>query len=402
MSDCDGDSTASSESVFEEFDDESCEASPDESSGVGSSKMLHIVVKIVGNGEGDVLDLKVDHSASVLNLKHLIADALKHGNNTVPVDRQRLVFFGRMLRDNDELLGEKGVKMKTESINYVHLSPLPEGSKPSRRPSKTTILPSIALHDPGTSLEPQLERARRLGAAARERRRRRRPQPYPFGRSSRDVPIPADGEESQHSAPRPQEQPSLYAFAGSTPLHMPLSEELFTLPTTRHLSSLLTPVSYASPMSPLTRISHLSSSIAAATREAQTASLLVNSHIMDQARQSASDLVCTLTILQAQLRHISTSYTIPGSGEYDVRETISMLDRVSQQTSSLAIGLRSVVGAAPFRPSPLAAPSQLPPMTASSAVFEQLLTETDRNGTIMLPDGRHVLLRNPPSWTRMH
>lgn len=188
------------------------------------TKLLEIVVKRVGKGESDIISLHVDPNASVLDLKTQISQELasKDNDETIPVDRQRLVYFGRMLRDNEEVLGSDSIKMKLEVINYVHLSPLPEGAKPSPRstsssressrhhhysglrsaaaagnhlnsasfsfsarpssasPSEAANLREIDLLSSAAreSRQESIERARRLGLLSRERRRRRQDRPY--------------------------------------------------------------------------------------------------------------------------------------------------------------------------------------------------------------------------------
>ena len=232
MNDYDPNESSGSESeAYDSFDDESCKEESRENLVSDSPKALQIVVKRVGNGEGDFLTLEVDPGASVLDLKNLISAELTAKNEREPVDRQRLVYFGRMLRDNNELLLSKEIKMQAESINYVHLSPLPEGAKPSKRSNAS---PVSGEQDATESLESRLERARRLGAAARERRRRRRAAPYESARRRRGVDRSNDGEEAQTYASQPQEEPGLFAFTtASDPVHQLSSSQLFTLPV-RH------------------------------------------------------------------------------------------------------------------------------------------------------------------------
>ena len=184
-------SIASEYDDYASYDDDS--NNEDEAGGEYAETPIRVAVKRVGKGDRDVLTLEVDPGTSVLDLKNLISEELAAKNDIIPVDRQRLVYFGRMLRDNNELLGGESIKMQPESINYVHLSPLPEGAKPSKRSSSSAESVQHVLTE---SLESRLERARSLGAAARERRRRRRATPYESVMRRRDADrTPSNGEE---------------------------------------------------------------------------------------------------------------------------------------------------------------------------------------------------------------
>ena len=200
----------------EEEDSDEEEASSVSSSRCGNARPLEIVVKRVGKGDNNVLSLQVDPSASVLDLKTQISQELaaKDNNDRVPVDRQRLIYFGRMLRDNEEILGNEGIKMKPKVVNYVHLSALPEGQKPSPRdnnhhrhrgslrPSAGGLpipaafsfasRPATAIAGSSTSMQEShqqsLERARRLGSG--------------FTRASTEAPEPPVWGSCQKSTKR--------------------------------------------------------------------------------------------------------------------------------------------------------------------------------------------------------
>ena len=110
-----------------------------------SIDQLEIRVKRTGKGEG-VLSFFIDASASVLDLKKKISTELQLTNEDVPTDRQRLIFLGRMLRVDDENL--KDARMKTDSVNCIHLTPLPDGARPSNRDEESSdsmSLPGIGL-----------------------------------------------------------------------------------------------------------------------------------------------------------------------------------------------------------------------------------------------------------------
>jgi hypothetical protein len=391
MNDYDTNESSGSESeAYDSFDDESCKEESRENLIPDSPKALQIVVKRVGNGEGDFLTLEVDPGASVLDLKNLISAELAAKNDRVPIDRQRLVYFGRMLRDNNELLLGKGIKMQAESINYVHLSPLPEGAKPSKRSNAS---PTSGEQDLTESLESRLERARRLGAAARERRRRRRAAPYESARRRRG------GEEAQTSASQPQEEPGLFAFTtASDLLHVPLSSsQVFTLPV-RHAAP---PVfSSLQSLSPLVQMSHLSATVAAASRGARAATSLANSHLMEQVRRTSTDLVPSMALLGSQLRRLGASHILDFSGDHNVYETLSVLDRVSQDTSALAVALRTMAETSPYSPTPFAITPAIPHTAASPVTLDQLFAENDNSRAALFPDGSPVFLPGP--WvTRM-
>lgn len=136
---------------------------------------LEIVVKCVGKLDGKDLCLTLGSKASVLDLKKLISRELaSKGDGPISVERQRLIFFGRMLKDNKQVLsGEGGVNMKTDgSTNFVHLSPLPENAataSPSRADNIRTGIATSPSRTPS-------HRGPRLLAGWR---RIRRGNPYP-------------------------------------------------------------------------------------------------------------------------------------------------------------------------------------------------------------------------------
>jgi len=96
--------------------------------------LIHIVVKRSARVEVPCLELSIERGATVMDLKTLIQDELADESPclVVPVERQRLIFQGRMLTDNDQSLADD-VKMKLDQVNYVHLAPLPKGATPTTR-----------------------------------------------------------------------------------------------------------------------------------------------------------------------------------------------------------------------------------------------------------------------------
>jgi hypothetical protein len=69
-----------------------------------------------------------------MDLKTLIQDELADESPClmVPVERQRLLFLGKMLT-NDALKLADDIKMKVGSLNYIHLAPLPKNVLASAR-----------------------------------------------------------------------------------------------------------------------------------------------------------------------------------------------------------------------------------------------------------------------------
>ena len=133
---------------------------------------LYIIVRRVGKAENESLHLHLDSKASVLELKKKIADTLKEQEEAdIPVERQRLIFSGKMLRDDTQSL-EMDLNMKPSSDedehkHFVHLSPLPKGAAPSARTERelADVAPVLSPH------EENMRRARRIGARQRRRRR---------------------------------------------------------------------------------------------------------------------------------------------------------------------------------------------------------------------------------------
>eukprot|EP00934_Nitzschia_sp_Nitz4_P006814 Nitzschia sp. Nitz4//scaffold319_size20443//18359//19660//NITZ4_008674-RA/size20443-processed-gene-0.10-mRNA-1//1//CDS//3329547589//6804//frame0 len=157
-----------------------------------------VVVKQVGVGEANVLSLNADiHTTTVQALKERIEKQLD-----IPVERQRLIGWGRMLENSmflHEMPGCKGEdgKIVAPAVQYVHLTPLPRGKKLSVRSSKelfperrsrnrpigattTSTSNPVASLPNLASTSTELERARRLGLRHLHRRRRRE-EPYSLG-----------------------------------------------------------------------------------------------------------------------------------------------------------------------------------------------------------------------------
>jgi hypothetical protein len=99
-----------------------------------SIAMIDIVVKRTGGSEAPCLELSIEKDATVLELKTLIQRELAEESPClmVPVERQRLLFAGKMLTQDDLRLVED-INMKTGTLNYIHLAPLPKDVIPSKR-----------------------------------------------------------------------------------------------------------------------------------------------------------------------------------------------------------------------------------------------------------------------------
>lgn len=137
----------------------------DECSSEDELQTLHIVVRRVGKSERESLVLELSSDASVLDLKGKIAEALEQQDEiVVPIERQRLIFSGKMLRDDTKLLEEDlNMKAGDDQKHFVHLTPLPKGAAPSVRTER-----ELSEH-PLSPREATLQRVR-----ARQQRRRRR------------------------------------------------------------------------------------------------------------------------------------------------------------------------------------------------------------------------------------
>ena len=114
------------------YDADDDETSDDESASDFNVGMIRVVVKMP-TAAAENLELSVSQEASVLDLKKRITEELAiKSNDVVPVERQRLIFSGRMLTNNDDFLVDD-INMSLHSPNYLHLAPLPQGVEPSHR-----------------------------------------------------------------------------------------------------------------------------------------------------------------------------------------------------------------------------------------------------------------------------
>jgi len=120
------DNAVSFDSILDDVDDEA--------DGVPQVDLIQIVVKRTGGSEAPCLELSIENDATVINLKTLIQDELADESPClmVPVDRQRLLYAGKMLTDNNLKL-VNDIKMRTDSVNYIVLAPLPKNVAPTAR-----------------------------------------------------------------------------------------------------------------------------------------------------------------------------------------------------------------------------------------------------------------------------
>lgn len=109
--------------------------------------LIKIVVKRTGASECHPLYLSLTPNSTVHDLKTMIQEELSIGADSsedLPVERQRLVFAGRMLtRDLDVL---SCLKMKIGEVNFVHLVPLPK--PPNKSITRRTPKRNQRMHHP--------------------------------------------------------------------------------------------------------------------------------------------------------------------------------------------------------------------------------------------------------------
>jgi hypothetical protein len=98
-----------------------------------NNNLLDIVVKVVSKGDSTPINMKIATSTTVLNLKQSIMERAG-----ISIERQRLIFFGKLLDDNAKRLygPTNSINMKLGTKNFVHLSPLPPNQQP-RSPSSS-------------------------------------------------------------------------------------------------------------------------------------------------------------------------------------------------------------------------------------------------------------------------
>mmetsp|Transcript_7742 Transcript_7742/g.11432 ORF Transcript_7742/g.11432 Transcript_7742/m.11432 type:complete len:493 (+) Transcript_7742:304-1782(+) len=84
-----------------------------------------VTIKIKMVNSQDVLTFLLGNQLTVLDLKQCI-----FRENSIDVSRQRLIYSGRILKDDETF---KKLGMNIGSVSFVHLSPLPVGQQPSNR-----------------------------------------------------------------------------------------------------------------------------------------------------------------------------------------------------------------------------------------------------------------------------
>lgn len=354
-----------------------------------SACLLEITIKRVGS-EGSVLTLQVPSCASVFDLKTLISEGLASKNEDLPVERQRLIFSGRMLTDNDEVLGDNGVNMKTNAINFVHLSPLPVGAKPSKRASsKRPTRAPVEVQLEGSPAS--MQRARRLGALSRERRRRRREEPYSTDSVVRSGESRATSAEPQQPPTRASDpHPQVTLSGTSDHAHHPaiatqISDILLGRGAAPLLNSLLPSVGTLYPLAQ--QVNQVSAAVASSREAQQGLTLALRSALIDRIRHASMEIIPTLAHLQGHLHRINESHGLDAMEETEISDMLSSLDRVAQESGSLAVALRSMQ-----RPPAISVLAPPP----SQLILEQWLMDSMGNRTTVVPGGGSLLM--PGSW----
>lgn len=106
---------------------EQSDSEKESESSYNDHEMIQVVVKTVGLTEN--LKVSVSQDASVRDLKQQITQRLD-----LPGERQRLIYSGRMLNNNQDRLVDD-VNMTLDGTNYVHLAPLPQTSSADEQPA---------------------------------------------------------------------------------------------------------------------------------------------------------------------------------------------------------------------------------------------------------------------------
>lgn len=125
-----------------------------------------IVVKRTGASERHPLYLSLTPNSTVHDLKTMIQEELLIGtesNEDLPVERQRLIFAGRLLNRDFDVLS--CLKMKVGEINFVHLVPLPK--PPSKNKSRRTPKRVQRFHHPYQSSHAAQQGGQELGSVSR-------------------------------------------------------------------------------------------------------------------------------------------------------------------------------------------------------------------------------------------
>jgi len=290
---------------------------------------LHIVVKCVGKGDSDSVSFHMNPTASVLELKEQICRS-----TGVSVERQRLVFFGKMLKDNKQILTDNGVKMKTGSTNYIHLSPLPDSSVRA-----AAQIPTVAAANASRSSASSIRRpTSRLTSV---RRRQRRAQPYPRSSSAarqaqgsdvrRD--IDQQGRTASSLNPHVQEAevvPLDAPSAGNTGATAPLPQQ-------HSAGHPLLQIHGGIPMLPLPA-SLFSSPAEAANQVSRENQILVAA--------LCTTFLPLVSSLERQLRdHIYSSMiqSVGDNSTQRLEDTVEMLEDISEDAGHLAARFREVL-----------------------------------------------------------
>lgn len=128
---------------------------------------LVVRVKCAGRDELPCLEVLLEPEATVSTLKESLAIILcskekeRSSYPVVPVERQRLIHRGRLLRDDDALLvDDVGMSVDPSGgSDVVHLAPLPEHRPSTKTTTKTTTTPHLVGDVDLSSYEEDVHRA---------------------------------------------------------------------------------------------------------------------------------------------------------------------------------------------------------------------------------------------------
>lgn len=304
---------------------------------------LQVIVRRVGKPENESLELSMDMDASVLDLKQIIEKELnKDGkeDNVVPVNRQRLIFSGKLLRDDAQRL--KDADMNAGKKHFVHLSPLPKGVTSSTRTAR-----ELSVQAPATVENNAQQRARRVGPQSRRRRRAENPSgsgayhPYAFAVPSR-LQSSMDGLRSDRAFSEEAQVPAQFSAAESILASERAAFASNLTETDLNWLCSLTQPSGNSSVASLLQLQNL---------QQHDAALLSNPLVLETLRSAAtSDLLSSRLINPQGIS--SFAGTSAGVGiQASQRDLADLLDRIAQNAGELATTLRLL--SPPATPGPM-------------------------------------------------
>jgi hypothetical protein len=328
--------------------------SDDEDEAESEIEMIKIIVKIVGEAED--LELSIPDFATVLDLKEEISEKLIASDSSkkdLPVHRQRLIFGGRMLHDDDFLLDD--VKMKLDRPNHVHLAPIPRrvvapGSQQRNQGASSVYSEEGSPHSPSGGRPLRRLRSREL----------RRSQVSPYGSPAARQPSSAllrryldsvaETEEEDRSPLPINHAPFIggsgYAAVASAPFVSPVQSMLCREPA---MFDSATQLRFADAVArSLDNVSSASLPAVAphlTSEDIARALGVINSRdIAVVAERDAlvltSELLPRCRILSQQLSRFLSPY--PAMNHVELEDTVALLELVAHQGLGLASSLRQV------------------------------------------------------------